>query len=396
MKTLTIKGIFSAILALHLALSGCSKMTMNQPQDSCVNNQAFNQNHSKAAALEEKLQQIIDLGVPGIVLAIKDNEGTWASAAGYAALETKSSMDICHLQFGQSIAKTYMATAILLLYEEGKIDLDANITTYLPASITNDIANADASTVRMLLNHTSGIAEYNDKPKYVTFLLQNPFHKFSTNDYLDYVRGADPKFAPGENHSYTNTNYILLALIADEVTGDHKEFIREKILAAQGLAHSFYHNDGFMNFPKLVNTYWDRFSNGTIENCSKMHRINVGSLIGDDGIIATPIDYISFLEKLLTHQILSETTMQEMLQFVRENGETQDGYGLGLHQEFYKDQFETLGHTGGGIGAGCVLGYYVDSETYYFIGINLGVSIEPKVADEFEVIADEIYDILLE
>lgn len=395
MKITQNKHVFNIMALLAVLFTDCSKIEMDLPHESCVSTDSINHAHPKANALQRKLDQIVDLGVPGIVMALKDTHGTWASASGLSKIEDNISMEICHVQFGQSVAKTYMATAILLLVEEGKIDLDKKISAYLPGPIIADIANTSEATVRMLLNHTSGIAEYNDKPSYVTYLLQHPLHTFTTHDYLDYVRGASPKFSPGKEHSYTNTNYILLALIADEITGDHKKFIREEILLAHGLYNSFYHDEAFMEMPKLVNTYWDRYSNGKIENCSDMHRTNVGSLIGDDGIIATPIDYIVFLEKLLSGQILTQSALEEMLDFVPVEPGDPDGYGLGVQQEFYQGH-EQLGHTGGGIGAGCLLGYYPDSDTYYFLGINLGVSITPGVADAFEEITDEIYDILLE
>ncbi len=380
---------------LLVMLLSCSELQMDAPTESCANDEQFNIDHPKAELLQQKLDQIIDLGVPGIVLALKDADGTWASTSGLSKIETNMPMETCHLQFGQSVAKTYMSAAILLLYEEGRINLDEKIAKYLPESVLEGIANASEATVRMLLNHTSGIAEYNDKPRYVTFLLQHPLHVFTIDDYLNYVRGASPRFSAGENHSYTNTNYLLLALIADEITGDHKEFIREEILLAHGLNNSYYHNEGFMNYPDLVNTYWDRYSNGKIENCSEMHRINVGSLVGDDGIIATPLDYISFLEKLLTNQMLAKSTMDEMLDFVFAKPDGEDGYGLGISQEFINGE-EQLGHTGGGLGAGCILSHYPKNDTYFFLAINLGVSITPGIADPFEEIADEIYAILLE
>lgn len=389
------KYIFTSVSFSLLILIGCSKMEMELPHNSCDNSDIINPNHPKAAALQKKLDQIVALGVPGVVISIKDKDGIWASTSGLSKIETKTQMEICHLQFGQSIAKTYMATAILLLYEDGKVNLDEKISNYLQESTLTDIANANLATVRMLLNHTSGIAEYNDNPNYVTYLLQHPLHVFSTEDYLNYIRGAAPKFSPGEKQSYTNTNYELLALIADQITGDHKQYIRENILNANGLNNSFYHNKDFMNYPALVNTYWDRYSNGKIENCSDMHRINVGSLIGDDGIIATPIDYISFLEKLLTNQILSKSTMEEMLDFIQTKPDSPDGYGLGISRKFINGH-EQIGHTGGGIGAGSILGHYTDNDTYFFISFNLGISITPQIAKPIEDIANEIYDILLE
>ncbi|MEM7484200.1 MAG: serine hydrolase domain-containing protein [Bacteroidota bacterium] len=391
----TLKYVRAVIGLITFSSLGCSSLEMELPLETCVNTEVINQNHPKSESLQQKIDQMVDLGVPGVVFAIKDSNGIWAGTSGLAKIETETALEICHLQFGQSVAKTYMATAILMLYEDGRIELEEPISSYLSESIISDISNAKEVTVRMLLNHTSGIAEYNDKPSYVSYLLQNPLHEFSVHDYLNYIRGSKPKFLPGERYSYTNTNYVLLALIADSVTGNHKRFIQEEILITHDLNDSYYHTEGFMESTRLVNTYWDRYSNGIIENCSDMHRTNVGSLIGDDGIIATPLDYISFLEKLLTNQILSETTMDQMLDFVETNEDGPIGYGLGVHQEFYKGR-EDLGHTGGGIGAGCILGHFTQNDTYYFIGINLGVSITPKVSDDFERIMDEINDSLIE
>ncbi len=390
------KYLHQIALGFLLTLTwSCSKLEMEIPIETCTSSDIINPAHPKANGLQQKLNQIVSLGVPGIAMAIRDEDGTWASTAGLSKIETNTPMEICHLQFGQSVAKTYMATAILLLYEDGRIDLDERIAAYLPAPLIADISNTEQATVRMLLNHTSGIAEYNDRPEYVTYLLQHTLHTFTVNDYLDYVRGVSSKFAPGERYSYTNTNYLLLALIADQLTGDHKQFIQDEILTANNLNNSYYHNLGFMEHPELVNTYWDRYSNNEIENCSEMHRINVGSLIGDDGIIATPVDFLDFHERLLTNQILEESTMSEMMDFVQKKSSEPDGYGLGIHRDYYEG-YEEIGHSGGGIGAGCGLGYFPNSDTYFFIGMNLGTSIEPGVSEPLEKLVDEIYNILIE
>jgi D-alanyl-D-alanine carboxypeptidase len=384
--------LYLTIFWISVLLSGCYRTDLEVPGETCKSSD-MDASHPKSIELQYKLDQIKALGVPGAVIALKDGDGTWASTSGFSKIETNTPMEICHLQFGQSVAKTYVATAILRLYEEEKIDLDEKISAYLPETVSSGIANAEVATVRMLLNHTSGIAEYNDKPDYVTYLLQHPLHTFTTNDYLNYVRNEPAKFSPGEKYGYTNTNYILLALIADEITGDHKKFLREEILVTHGLNNTYYHHPGFMKMPRLVNTYWDRYSNGEIENVSEMHRVNVGSLIRDDGVIATPIDFITFLEKLLTNQILYASTMSQMLDFVQIEPDSENGYGLGIQREHHNGRPE-LGHSGGGIGSGCLLGYLPHNDTYYFIGINLGVSIRPQVADPFEDLIGEIREIL--
>lgn len=82
-----------------------------------------------------------------------------------------------------------------------------------------------------------------------------------------------------------------------------------------------------------------------------------------------------------------------MLQFVP--SEKNPDYGLGIHQEFNNGK-EELGHTAGGIGAGCILGYYPSNNTYNFLAINLGVSITPQIAEPFEEELNTVYEILSE
>ena len=119
--------------------------------------------------------------IPGASVAVySEKEGWWAGAQGYADLEKKLPMTNCHLQYLQSISKSYMAVEILQLKEQGKIDLDAPMTKYLPTRYSNYIKNASSVTIRMLLNHTSGIPEYNEAPAFVSSVILHPckiFHR---------------------------------------------------------------------------------------------------------------------------------------------------------------------------------------------------------------------------
>ncbi|HEY5824814.1 MAG TPA: serine hydrolase domain-containing protein, partial [Cyclobacteriaceae bacterium] len=125
--------------------------------------------HSTSTYLKEKdiqveLDQITREGIPGVSMAIYSEEGWWTASSGYAKIEGEVLMQSCHLHYLQSISKTYMSIGILKLYEQGKIDLEAAMTKYLPEKYSRYISDADKITVRMLLNHTSGIPEYNQIP----------------------------------------------------------------------------------------------------------------------------------------------------------------------------------------------------------------------------------------
>ena len=202
-------------------------------------------------------------------------------------------------------------------------------------------------------------------------------------------------FEPGSEYRYRNTNYVLLAMIADEITGDHAGYIRNEILKPNVLNNTYYHNsEDFLDNDRLVNSYWDRYSNGVIENNSEMQKANVKTLIGDDGIIATPLDYISFLQALFNYDIVSEASLNMMLTF-NHSAPNEYGYGMGIHRDFYKG-FVEYGHSGGGLGSGCYLAYFPEKEIFFFLGINIGTIVNGPILRNAADLQTEIWDLLIE
>ena len=382
------------LLSISILFASCSKYIADIQTTHCNSTEQNNSGYSKAAELENVLEQLIHKGIPGVVMAVQSDEGLWATAKGYAKIEDKTPMQLCHLQYLQSISKTYLAVAILKLYEQGKIIPDEPITKYLPQKYHHYITDAEKITVRMLLNHTSGIPEYNFAPAYVSYLLQHPDHYFKPEDYLGYIDGKKLIFIPGNKHIYTNTNYVILAMIADAISGDHAKLMSETIFKPLELANTYYRNEpGYLQFPQLVNSYWDRYSNGILENASQLQRMNVAGFVGDDGIVTTPGDAIKFLKGLMEGKLLSASTLQQMQTWVN-NKDGEPIYGLGLTYRKINGQV-AFGHSGGGIGAGCELYYFPQKNLYYFIGINLGTVTESPLHIELSKLRDKLYEILL-
>jgi D-alanyl-D-alanine carboxypeptidase len=379
---------------MFVVLSGCSNYITDLEMSPCTN--PVQSSGDKADKIRTVLRELVTQSVPGVSMAMYSDETGWIQLSeGVAKIENNTPMQSCNLQYLQSVAKTYMAVGILKLFEQGKIDLDAPMTNYLPKKYSVYISGADKITVKMLLNHTSGIPEYNSEPLYITRLLQDPDYKFSASDYLRYIEGKPLTFAPGSRYSYRNTNYVLLALIADEITGDHAKFLSEIIFQPLGLTSTFYRNEpGYLKYPQLVNSYWDRHSDGIIENASVLQRNNVAALIGDDGIVATPEDAVRFLKGLFEGKIISTSTLTLMQSWVNDR-EGKPTYGLGLdHAEFIGH--EALGHSGGGIGAGCQLYYFPEKKIYVFVGINLGTVTDSPIHKKASETIDKIYRTILD
>jgi D-alanyl-D-alanine carboxypeptidase len=379
---------------IAVLITGCGKYVSDLQSSKCNSTEATVPNYTKADELEELLEQLTQQGVPGVAIAVQSDEGLWSSAKGYAKIEDETPMQVCHLQYLQSISKTYMAVAILKLVEQEKINLDSPMTNYLPKKYNHYVKSGEKVTVRMLLNHTSGIPEYNFQPAYVSYFLQHPDHYFTTEDYLDYIKGKDLVFTPGSKHLYTNTNYEILALICDSLAGDHARFISETIFKPLGLTNTFYRNEkDYLQYDLLPNSYWDRFSNGIVENVSLMQRTNVSTLIGDDGIVTTPADAVKFLRGLADGKLLSANSMQQMLTWVS-NKQGKPVYGLGLG--YRKIEGVTgYGHSGGGIGAGCELYYFPQKNLCYFIAINLGTVTESPLHAEIGHTLEKLHEVLL-
>ena len=355
---------------------------VKQPAKNCNQDVVLNHSYSKASTLDSIMTYYTTDGLPGVSIAVyTEKEGWWASARGYASLEQKIPMENCHLQYLQSVSKSYMAVAILQLKEKGKIELDAPMTEYLPAKYSRCIKDAGKITIRMLLNHTSGVPEYNSEPSFVSDVIQHPLKNFSATECLQSIDGHDLQFTPGSKYLYTNTNYLLLSLIADAITGNHADYIKKNIFKPLGLDNTYYGNDyGYLKGLNLPESYWDVFNNGVAVNITAFQQMTVVSSKGDDGIVCTTTDAIKYLKGLMEGKLLSAESMKLVLEFVKdEKGNKR--YGMGMIY-FHLGGLEAYGHGGGGVGAGCSLVYIPSRKTYIFFSTNLGVLIESELVKQ--------------
>nr|WP_299342364.1 serine hydrolase domain-containing protein [Allomuricauda sp.] len=385
------KTVYLIIFSLMLIQNNWAQQVSKTSNKNSI---SINENHPKSQKVSEILKEFVQNGCPGASIAILDDNGWWLHSAGLASLEANEPMTDNHLHYLQSVAKTYMAVAVLKLYETGKLQLENPITKHLDSHVSQMIQRADEITVRMLLNHTSGIPEYNFDPDYATTLLQHPETVFKSEDYITYIKGKNLDFEPGSRYSYRNTNYVLLSMIVDNITGGHGDFIRTQVFEPLHLKSTYYQiSPEKLKDEKLPNSYWDRYSNGILEDVSFLQQQNVAHMVGDDGIVTSTQEAILFLKGLLEGELLKEATLKEMMTWVMRN--EKPAYGLGLaHNEVAGERF--YGHSGGGLGAGCELRYFPDKHLYMFIAINIGTVTESPLHLKLIEIRERLYQSLLE
>jgi D-alanyl-D-alanine carboxypeptidase len=170
------------------------------------------------------VQQYLDTwqqasGVPGVAVGIVLKDGSVISAAaGEADRELKIEMKPADLMLAGSTGKTFFAAVAIQLVEEGKLDLDAKISKYLGARPWfSRLPNAADVTVRQLFNHTSGIIRYEFDDKFTKDLRANPGKTWTPEEEVAYLFDTKPPFAAGQGWDYSDTNYIVLGMIVEDI-----------------------------------------------------------------------------------------------------------------------------------------------------------------------------------
>ncbi len=338
----------------------------------------------KQEAIEALFEKYLDMGIPGLALSVySEPTGLWSYAAGFSNMEKKEKLTTMHLHYLQSVSKTYMAVAILKLYEEGKIDLDALIGDYLDLPLIHSVKGAEKVTVRMLLNHTAGMPEYNTEPRLVSRIIHDPKSVLTVEEMLAYTADLPMQFEAGSRYKYINANYALLSLIADEITGDHVAYINEHIINKLGLKNTYYLTSAnYKDDLNLVDSYWDVLLEGIPVNVSEFQKANVASMKGDDGLVASTEDAVLFLKGLAEGQLLKPKTLELMQEWVTDE-EGNKRYGLGL--TYYDlDVTYGIGHNGGGIGAGCILLYLPEYGAIIFAATNFNTMMDSPIRQKAE------------
>lgn len=198
-------------------------------------------------ALRQKLQAKLDEwhkngkfagATVGVVLA----DGTsFGLATGFSDLQTKRQMKPTDLMLAGSVGKTYAAAVALQLIGEGKINLDEKIEKYLGKETWfARLPNAKDITVRQLMNHTSGLVRYEFKEQFAKDLTANPDKVWRPEELLSYLFDEKAAFEAGKGWDYSDTNYIVLGMIIEKVTGKkYYDEARNRILKPLHFKNTF-------------------------------------------------------------------------------------------------------------------------------------------------------------
>ena len=184
--------------------------------------------------VQEQLNEAIDHGFDGMIIYVdQGGKPPELYAAGWHDRKNKIPAYPQALFKIASITKLYVAVATTKLVKSGRLFLDKTLADYFP-ELVGRIENADTITLRMMLQHRSGIPNFVDHPDYWS---KPPKNKQET---LDYALDLPADFEPGKDYGYSNTNYMLISDLIDKVVGyPHQQYIKEEILIPLGLKNTF-------------------------------------------------------------------------------------------------------------------------------------------------------------
>jgi CubicO group peptidase (beta-lactamase class C family) len=326
-------------------------------------------------ALRETLDAVHDAGMYGTYSGVRDGDARWNGASGVADVRTERPVNPRMSHRVGSISKTFTAVAILQQVQRGRVDLDSPVARYLPGLIPD--ARGQRVTVRMLLNHTSGIGDYflgafpSLAQGSTESLDAGRFRTISPEELVRLGLAVPPTGEPGQKWSYSNTNYIIAGLLLHKVTGVAAEsYITRHVIAAAGLRHTSFPRTPLIPGPhsKAYESFY-----GYIDPPRDYSVYNMSWAWTAGAVVSTMDDLNRFYRALLTGRLLAPAQLAEILTTVPATdaqGNVLMHYGLGIYaQDLPCGRF--WGHDGAVFGMGTIALSSSDGRRQVSLGMNL-------------------------
>jgi D-alanyl-D-alanine carboxypeptidase len=326
----------SLVLTGLLFLCSHTQVKCETPVDSALAN-----------ALQNKINGYISLyNIPGISVTIFfPGERVWSGAAGLSHIYNMTPMDTSHLFEMASVTKTFTNAIICQMMEQGLLSLDDTVGKYLPPM--NFIPSG--TTIRNMLKHRSGLYNYTNNPTIVNEWFNDPDSIWPHLQMINTYVNAPPLFAQGATYSYSNTNFFLLGMIIEAITGNtFADELKTRILIPYGLSQIYFPPDD--SIPPANTPGWTSFTttgvydtdaSPILNDCSRSMAFTAGA------VVAKPADVCKFTKLLWTGNIISDSSLNIMKQCTNLtlSSSNVNGYGYGT-QRFLFNGKTYYGHDG--------------------------------------------------
>lgn len=316
--------------------------------------------NSTAQTFEKKIDSLILTGFGnqnepgGVFLISKNGKPIYRKAFGKANLELGINMTPDNVFQIGSMTKQFTAVAILMLEQQGKLNVSDPISKYI-----KDYPSGDKITIHHLLTHTSGIKDFT-KMKTLSTIAQK---EMKPEMMVDFFKNEPVDFLPGEKFDYNNSGYVVLGYIIELVSGQtYEEFIKKNIFEKAGMNHSYYATDRLL-IPQRASGYHQKehgFVNKTV--------ISFSVPFSSGSLMSTVDDMLKWQQALNQNVLLNSAETQKAFQKYKLNSGEEFTYGYGWH---LKDTDGTANREhGGSIFGFKSMGVYIPDEDIYVIGFS--------------------------
>lgn len=341
-------------------------------------------------ALGAGLRAVHDAGMYGVYSSVRDGAQSWTGAAGVADVDTRRPVRPGMLHRVGSVSKAFTSVALLQQVERGRVRLDAPIGDYLPDLVPGE--RGREITVRMLLNHTSGIGDYiigafpSLAQGSTASLDEERFRSIRPEELVRLGLAAPTTGEPGEKWSYSNTNYVIAGLLLEKVTGqDAEAYITRHVIARAGLHHTSFPRSPYIRgpHPRMYESFY-----GLINPPRDYSDYDMSWAYTAGAIVSTTDDLNRFYRALLGGKLIGPSALKEMQRTVPAGG---IDYGLGVYSMEIPGCGRFWGHDGAVFGAGTIALSSPDGKRQVAMGWNLmkyerltpdGSGFEPSPIDD--------------
>jgi D-alanyl-D-alanine carboxypeptidase len=328
---------------------------------------------AQVRAFEREVNTVIGQArSPGAVIGLWTPQGDWVWATGKSDLATQALISAPDRYRIGSMTMMFTGTVVLQLVQEKKLSLADTLDKYHVG-----VPGANRITLKMLLNHTSGIFDYTATPKFAKAFQANPLRRWTSEELVRLAAASPPYFAPGKGWQFSNTNYVLLGMIVEQVTGHSLAAEMNSRVLKKVRLKSSYLAAGPDIKPPFFNGYWDPQGDGHLQNITRQ---DMSWAWAAGAVVSNLYDMKPAVEALAKGTLLDDSMQEQRLTVVRTNQKQYRlalRYGLGISKVG-----KLVGLYGSVPGYGSAAYYLPDKNVTVVVCMNIDAGIVNGSADE--------------
>lgn len=354
-------------------ITACASTANRAPALGCVPEECLRRVQEKLDEFREERK------CPGVTLGFVLQTGRGgALASGVSNKATGRAMTPDDRMLLGSIGKTYVAAVLLKLVEEGRVELDTKISRWLGRDEWfSRLPNAHDITLRILMNHTSGIPRYIYTPEFQAAVKAQPHKIWRPEELVSFILDAEPLFPAEQGWSYADTNYILAGMIVERVTGrTYYEELSDRVLRPLGLSDTSPSDRA--ELAGLVSGYTPE---GNVLGLpvevarDGRYAINPQFEWTGGGLVTMSLDLARWAKLLYGGEVLKSESLRQMLDGVETARGSDRTYGLAAMMR-PSAHGPVVGHAGYMPGYVSMMAYYLDHDAAVAVQVNTDVRVD--------------------